>query len=152
MAGTGTAHLRPVDEVLLQAQHLVVDFPAAGGKKVSAVADVSFDVAEGETLGVVGESGCGKSTSARALVQLPFSTVTTAATPTTAYREAGCACFRYAAPVPAPVAGTCTDVTSSPGSSAVANMPRKKSSAAISRSPLLPVAVIVAPSALSTVG
>ena len=38
----------------------------------------------------------------RALVQLPLSTVTTAATPTTAYREAGCACFRYAAPVPAP--------------------------------------------------
>jgi peptide/nickel transport system ATP-binding protein len=74
MAGTGTAHLRPTDQVLLQAEHLVVDFPAAGGKKVSAVADVSFDVAEGETLGVVGESGCGKSTAARALIQLPAPT------------------------------------------------------------------------------
>ena len=74
MAGTGTAHLRPVDEVLLQAEHLVVNFPAAGGKTVSAVADVSFDVAEGETLGVVGESGCGKSTAARALLQLPAPT------------------------------------------------------------------------------
>jgi peptide/nickel transport system ATP-binding protein len=71
MAGTGTAHLRPLDDVLLQAEHLVVDFPAAGGKKVSAVADVSLDVAQGETLGVVGESGCGKSTAARALLQLP---------------------------------------------------------------------------------
>jgi peptide/nickel transport system ATP-binding protein len=71
MAGTGTAHLRPADDVLLRAEHVVVDFPAAGGKTVSAVADVSFDVAEGETLGVVGESGCGKSTAARAIMQLP---------------------------------------------------------------------------------
>ena len=74
MAGTGTAHLRPLDDVLLRAEHLVVDFPAAGGKTVSAVADVSLDVAEGETLGVVGESGCGKSTAARALLQLPAPT------------------------------------------------------------------------------
>ena len=33
MAGTGTAHLRPADEVLLQAEHLVVDFPAAGARR-----------------------------------------------------------------------------------------------------------------------
>ncbi|SVE26332.1 uncharacterized protein METZ01_LOCUS479186, partial [marine metagenome] len=35
------------------------------------VSDVSFDLRKGETLGIVGESGCGKSTTARALVQLP---------------------------------------------------------------------------------
>jgi peptide/nickel transport system ATP-binding protein len=74
MAGTGTAHLRPADDVLLRVEHLVVDFPAAGGQRVSAVADVSFDVAEGETLGLVGESGCGKSTAARAVMQLPAPT------------------------------------------------------------------------------
>jgi peptide/nickel transport system ATP-binding protein len=74
MAGTGTAHLRSGDDVLLRVEHLVVDFPAAGGQKVSAVAGVSFDVAERETLGLVGESGCGKSTAARAVMQLPAPT------------------------------------------------------------------------------
>ncbi len=39
--------------------------------KVHAVTDVSIDVREGETLGLVGESGCGKSTTGRALMQLP---------------------------------------------------------------------------------
>ena len=71
MAGSGTAHLRPADQVLLRVENLVVDFPAGRGRKVSAVANVSFDVAEGETLGLVGESGCGKSTTGKAIMQLP---------------------------------------------------------------------------------
>jgi peptide/nickel transport system ATP-binding protein len=41
-----------------------------GGGTVHAVDDISFDLTEGETLGVVGESGCGKSTTARLLVRL----------------------------------------------------------------------------------
>ncbi len=73
MAGTGTAHLRPADDVLLRVEDLVVDFPTSGGR-VSAVAGVSYDIAEGETLGIVGESGCGKSTAARATMQLPAPT------------------------------------------------------------------------------
>lgn len=46
------------------------DMRGRGGGTVHAVDGISFDVAEGETLGVVGESGCGKSTTARLLVRL----------------------------------------------------------------------------------
>ncbi len=70
MAGSGTAHLRDRDDIVLRVEHLVVEFPVSGGV-VQAVSDVSFDVARGETLGLVGESGCGKSTTGRALMQLP---------------------------------------------------------------------------------
>jgi peptide/nickel transport system ATP-binding protein len=71
MAGSGTAHLRAPEDVLLRVENLVVDFPAGRNRKVSAVANISFDVAEGETLGLVGESGCGKSTTGKAIMQLP---------------------------------------------------------------------------------
>ena len=68
-AGAGPAHLRD-GKALLRVEHLVVEFPAGSAHKVHAVSDVSFDVFEGETLGLVGESGCGKSTTGRAIVQL----------------------------------------------------------------------------------
>ncbi len=70
MAGSGTAHLRG-QETLLRVENLVVEFPAGPRRRVHAVSDVSLDVMEGETLGLVGESGCGKSTTGRAIVQLP---------------------------------------------------------------------------------
>ncbi len=71
MAGSGTAHLRDRDDIVLAVENLVVEFPVGRGKKVHAVSSVSFDIAEGETLGLVGESGCGKSTTGRAVMQVP---------------------------------------------------------------------------------
>jgi peptide/nickel transport system ATP-binding protein len=71
MAGTGTAHLRSGDGALLRVEELVVEFSAGGGKRVHAVSGISLDLLEGETLGLVGESGCGKSTTGRAIMQLP---------------------------------------------------------------------------------
>ena len=71
MAGSGTAHLRAPDAALLRVENLVVEYPSARGSKVHAVTDISFDVLPGETLGLVGESGCGKSTTGKAIIQMP---------------------------------------------------------------------------------
>ncbi|MXZ96058.1 MAG: ATP-binding cassette domain-containing protein [Acidimicrobiaceae bacterium] len=70
MAGTGHAQLRDRDDVLLRVKDLVVHFPAGRRRVVHAVSEVTFDVVSGETLGIVGESGCGKSTVARAIIRL----------------------------------------------------------------------------------
>ena len=70
MAGIGNAHLRN-GKAMLRVEDLVVEFPAGRFRRVHAVSDVSLDVLEGETLGLVGESGCGKSTTGRAIMQFP---------------------------------------------------------------------------------
>jgi oligopeptide transport system ATP-binding protein len=64
-------------DVLLKVEHLVKEFPIRRGiffKKeigsVKAVSDISFHIKKGETLGLVGESGCGKSTTARCVLRL----------------------------------------------------------------------------------
>jgi len=65
---------RQVSDKLVEVQHLKQYFPAGGyGKNkryVKAVDDVSFYVNKGETLGLVGESGCGKTTTGRTLLRL----------------------------------------------------------------------------------
>jgi peptide/nickel transport system ATP-binding protein len=72
VAGTGKAHLRPDADPILAVDDLVVEFPVGHtGLKVHAVSGISLDVLTGETMGLVGESGCGKSTTGRAIMQLP---------------------------------------------------------------------------------
>ena len=71
MAGSGKDHRRSGEEVLSQVQDLVGECWAAGKNTVKAVSGISLDVMPVETLGLVGESGCGKSTVARSLIQLP---------------------------------------------------------------------------------
>ena len=82
---TDTAHVGapPSDaaalpsDVLVRVNHLVKEFPIAKGVffkrqvgSVQAVSDISFQIKRGETLGLVGESGCGKSTTARCILRL----------------------------------------------------------------------------------
>ncbi|MDR2175174.1 MAG: ABC transporter ATP-binding protein [Synergistaceae bacterium] len=65
-----------MSQTLLQVQNLKKYFPVRGGilnrtrNLIKAVDDVTFSIAEGETLGLVGESGCGKSTAGRVVLRL----------------------------------------------------------------------------------
>ena len=64
-------------DALIEVEHLTKRFPVASGVftpqrigEVHAVEDVTLSVRRGETLGIVGESGCGKSTTARLMLKL----------------------------------------------------------------------------------
>lgn len=57
-------------ENLLEIEHLKQYFPLGGKKIVHAVDDLSFFIRKGETFGLVGESGCGKTTTGRAILRL----------------------------------------------------------------------------------
>ena len=78
MSGQTNAATVPTSDggALVEVKHLTKHFPvkqgvfAAGKGVVHAVEDVSLTVNRGETLGIVGESGCGKSTTARLMVRL----------------------------------------------------------------------------------
>ena len=64
------------DQPLVQVRHLKMYFPVHAGilrreiAQIKAVDDISFDIYTGETLGLVGESGCGKSTAGRSIIRL----------------------------------------------------------------------------------
>jgi len=64
------------DNVLLKVKKLKKYFPVRGGilskiiGYVQAVDEISFDIKKGETLGLVGESGCGKTTAGRTIIRL----------------------------------------------------------------------------------
>jgi len=69
-------HLEHKGETLVEVNNLVKYFPVRAGllqrvvNQVKAVDDVSFSVKKGETLGMVGESGCGKTTVGRTMLRL----------------------------------------------------------------------------------
>lgn len=57
-------------ELVLQANHIVKQFPASGGRTLTACNDINLSVYKGKTLGIVGESGCGKSTFVRMVISM----------------------------------------------------------------------------------
>ena len=66
----------PDGDVIVELEHVTKHFPVKQGvfsrarSRVHAVEDVTLSVRRGETLGIVGESGCGKSTTARLMLRL----------------------------------------------------------------------------------
>jgi len=76
-----TAPKQPQRETLINVRGLKMHFPVTEGAlipkvvaHVKAVDGISFDIMKGETLGLVGESGCGKTTTGRCILQLENAT------------------------------------------------------------------------------
>jgi oligopeptide transport system ATP-binding protein len=76
-----TPAAKPADQTLVQVRNLKMHFPVTEGAiiprvvaHVKAVNGITFDIKKGETLGLVGESGCGKTTTGRCILQLEKAT------------------------------------------------------------------------------
>lgn len=61
-------------DMILEAKHVTRRFPASGGRELTACQDINLKFYRGKTLGLIGESGCGKSTFMRFLVRLDVPT------------------------------------------------------------------------------
>ena len=59
-----------MSEIILQVQNVTKKFPVAGKKFLTACDDISFNVRRGETVAIVGESGCGKTTLLKAIMNM----------------------------------------------------------------------------------
>ena len=59
-----------MSEVIMRIENLTKKFPVSGGKFLTACNDITFDVRKGETVGIVGESGCGKTTLLKAIMNM----------------------------------------------------------------------------------
>ena len=59
-----------MSEVILSVEHVTKKFPVSGGRFLTACDDITFNVRKGETVAVVGESGCGKTTLLKAIMNM----------------------------------------------------------------------------------
>ena len=71
MAGSGTAHLRPAEDVLLQVNDLVVEFQPGGNRTIKAVSGISFDVARARRSGSSASRAAASPRPGKAILQLP---------------------------------------------------------------------------------
>ena len=62
-----------INEHLLEISDVTVEYNVQG-QRFTAISDINLSIEKGETLGLVGESGCGKSTMGTAIIQLPSPT------------------------------------------------------------------------------
>lgn len=58
------------EDIVMKANHIVKQFPASKGRTLTACNDINLSVYKGKTLGIVGESGCGKSTFVRMVISM----------------------------------------------------------------------------------
>lgn len=59
-----------MSEIIMRVENLTKKFPVSGGKFLTACDNISFDVRKGETVGIVGESGCGKTTLLKSIMNM----------------------------------------------------------------------------------
>ena len=56
--------------VIMRVEHITKEFPVSGGRKLTACDDITFNVRRGETVAIVGESGCGKTTLLKTIMNM----------------------------------------------------------------------------------